>query len=127
MFSDKCAGLTDDHVRARLIKSFNRFCRLNIAPQRLAAMNAGDFRRQEIDISVPPDDIIVFLGHLRGFYEGLIADPDCHFFNVWIDPGSPGVVHWSEAWLKGGCGWTRERQRQKEEFRPFFEGTRQLS
>jgi hypothetical protein len=54
----------------------------------------------EVTITVSLENISKFLKFLRPAYEAAIVEPECTFFEVFIDPESQGVVHWVEGWTK---------------------------
>jgi quinol monooxygenase YgiN len=79
----------------------------------------------EVTITVHPSNVPKFLDLLRPAYEAVIAEPECTFFEVFIDPEKPGVVHWAECWTKDK-EWFFGVQMQKEYYKPYLAATEPL-
>jgi len=76
----------------------------------------------EVTIYIAPENVTKFLEILRPAYEAVIAEPECTFFEVFIDPDQPGVIHWVEGWAKDKV-WLLSVQMQKDYYKPYLAAT----
>jgi quinol monooxygenase YgiN len=51
-----------------------------------------------VSITVAPENVAAFFEALRPAYEGVIAEPECTFFQVFQNPEEPGVIKFVEDW-----------------------------
>lgn len=79
----------------------------------------------EVTVTVSPENVTKFLELMRPAYEAVIAEPECTFFEVYIDPNQPGVLHWVEGWTKDQ-NWLLGVQLQKDYYKPYLAATEPL-
>ncbi|EHL00107.1 Dimeric alpha+beta barrel [Glarea lozoyensis ATCC 20868] len=76
----------------------------------------------EVTITIDPSNIPKFLSLFHPIYELVTAEPECTFFEVFIDPEKPGVIHWVEGW-KRDKQWFFDVQFKKEYYKDYLEKT----
>ena len=79
----------------------------------------------EVTVHLEPSSVPEFLALLRPAYESVIAEPECTFFEVFVDPASPGVVHWVEGWSKD-ANWLMGVQMRKDYYKPYLAATEKM-
>jgi len=73
-------------------------------------------------VTIAPENVTKFFEILRPVYENVISEPECTFFEVFIDPDQPGVIHWVEGWAKDKA-WLLSTQLQKDYYKPYLAAT----
>ena len=78
-----------------------------------------------VKIFIAPQSVPEFLAHFKAAYDAVLAEPECLFFTVGTSPSEPGVVSWTEGWVKD-VDWFMNVQIKKEYYQPYFEATERL-
>ncbi|CAG8949538.1 hypothetical protein HYFRA_00007770 [Hymenoscyphus fraxineus] len=76
----------------------------------------------EVTVTIAPENVPKFFESFKPAYEAVIAEPECTFFEVFIDPDQPGVIHWVEGWKKDKM-WLLGVQMQKDYYKPYLAAT----
>lgn len=51
-----------------------------------------------VNITIDPENVDKFLGYLKPAYDGVCAEPECVYFEVFQDPEKPGRFRFVEHW-----------------------------
>lgn len=76
----------------------------------------------EVTITIAPENVDKFFEFFRLPYQAVIAEPECTFFEVFVDPEQPGVIHWIEGWKKDKF-WFMGVQMAKDYYKPYLAAT----
>ncbi|KAI1827995.1 hypothetical protein F4861DRAFT_237168 [Xylaria intraflava] len=73
----------------------------------------------QVTVVIAPENVDEFFAAFKPVFEKVIAEPECLFFEVYVDPCDPGKITWIEDWSKTP-EWFLEKQITKEYYKPYL-------
>ncbi|KAL8795797.1 MAG: hypothetical protein Q9182_007486 [Xanthomendoza sp. 2 TL-2023] len=75
-----------------------------------------------VSIHISPTNLPTFLSHFKTCFQLAAAEPECTYFEVFIDPEDAGHLCWVENWGRGR-EWFMSEQITKPYYKPYLEAT----
>lgn len=75
-----------------------------------------------VRVTVAPSAIDEFFKYFKPAYDAVVAESECRFFTVGLDPKEPGAIFWTEGWTKD-TEWFMSVQFKKDYYKPYLEAT----